>query len=625
MRHVKLFLASGNSLKKDRDEIMLFLANKNQYLVKHGIFLELVRWEFLSSSFSNTRKQDDFNKELEDSDIFTCLIFDRIGQYTREEFDKAYEMYKAGKNPKKFYLYFKTLPKGKREEAIEVLEFRHGIEKEEQIYREYKTPDQLKLFLNQNLDEDMPEMLKEVLLKNIFEPDAKPITEEIPDHILDHIEDADKMLSKNLTEEALTVYQEALKEVNKRSNPRIYGRIQLGQGICYVNLCYSLDQEKNLLKGILKFEEALEYLEYATDKQNYLLSMLRLCSAYNLMGSIRDRKKNLSKAIELSEKIISLPDEKEFPEIFADIYRILGACYKELMVMDSRKDWFDKAQSYFQQALALTDKDKDSELYTKIAVGLANSYCFYTLLELDPEKKITLLRESIRLCDEALLLDTYEKDAILYVTVLDCISNSYNHLNSLTREVCDIQKAVEYNKKELEILQDYENTVTYLTALSNYSMNLIKLYDQTKQMAYLTESIATSEKGLKKTTLQTQPIRFSKFHVNIGVCYTKKAPLEENQADKIQWLQKALEEFALASHVFTKSQFLIGYKSIRNYEAGCYLQLSKIENKEENLRKAQEKMDDLLACYEGAQKDGFYEAIENLQNQINQEKGKLRE
>jgi tetratricopeptide (TPR) repeat protein len=620
MRHVKLFLASGNNLKKDRDEIMLFLANKNQYLVKHGIFLELVRWEFLSSSFSNTRKQDDFNKELEDSDIFTCLIFDRIGQYTKEEFDKAYAMYKTGKNPKKFYLYFKTLPKGKKEEAVEVHEFRKVIEKEEQIYREYKSPDQLKLFLNQNLDEDMPEMLKEALLKNIFEPDAKPITEEIPDYVLDHIEDADKMLSKNLTEEALEVYQETLKQVNKRNNPRVYGRIQLGQGTCFVNLSYSLDQEKNLLKAILKFEEALEYLDYSTDKQNYLWTMLRLCSVYNSMGSLRDRKKNLSKAIELAEKVLSLPDEKEFPEIFADIYRILGICYKELMVMDSRKDWFDKAKHYFQQALALTDKDKDSELYTKIAVGLANAYSFYTLLELDPEKKISLLKESICLCDEVLLLDTLETDAILFVTALDCISNSYNHLNSLTRKVCDIQKAVEYNQKELVILQDFENTVTYLTALSNYSMNLIKLYDQTKQIKYLEESIATSEKGLKKTTLQTQPIRFSKFHVNIGICYFKKAPLEENPADKIQYLQKALEEFALASHVFTKSQFLIGYKSIRNYEAGCYLQLNKIENKEENLRKAQEKMDDLLACYEGVQKDGFYEAIEKLQDQINQEK-----
>ena len=155
MRNVKLFLASGNALKKDRDEIMLFLANKNQFLVKHGIFLELVRWEFLSSSFSETRKQDDFNKVLDESEIFTCLIFDRIGQYTREEFDKAYQNYKQGKNPKKFYLYFKTLPKGKREEAVEVYELRKAIEKDEQIYREYKNPDQLKLFLNQNLDEDL--------------------------------------------------------------------------------------------------------------------------------------------------------------------------------------------------------------------------------------------------------------------------------------------------------------------------------------------------------------------------------------------------------------------------------------------------------------------------------------
>ncbi|MDD4664235.1 MAG: hypothetical protein PHD83_06210 [Caldisericia bacterium] len=620
MRNVKLFLASGNVLKKDRDEIMLFLANKNQFLVKHGVFLELVRWEFLSSSFSETRKQDDFNKVLDESEIFTCLIFDRIGQYTREEFDKAYQNYKQGKNPRKFYLYFKTLPKGKREEAIEVYELRQAIEKDEQIYREYKNPDQLKLFLNQNLDEDLPEILKEALLQNIYDTDAKPMTETMPDHIIDNLEEADKLLSKTLTEEALEVYQESLKQINKRTNPDTYGRIQLGIGICYINLSYASDQEKNLLKAILKLEEALQYIDPTQNMQNYLLSLANLSSIYYSMASLRDRKKNINKAIEIAEKAIAFKNENNFPELYSDIYRIIGSCYKELMVLDSQKELFDKIHTYYQQALKLTDKNKNRVQYANILTALANSHCYYSLIELDKEKKIALLHESIKIGEEALELNTFDEDAISYVVILDCLSNSNYYLNGITHNLDEMLKSVEFIKKELTILKDFMHTVTYLTALSNYSMGLIRLFDQTKEISYLDESIASSKLGLEKTTLQTQPIRFSKFHVNIGIGWYKKGLILENPEDKKHAFKETLAELEDASNIFTKAQFLIGYKSIRNYETGCYIQLSKLEHKEENLAKAQEKVNDLLACYAEGEKDGFFENIEKLQTQINQEK-----
>ena len=509
MRNVKLFLASGNALKKDRDEIMLFLANKNQFLVKHGIFLELVRWEFLSSSFSETRKQDDFNKELEESEIFTCLIFDRIGQYTKEKFDKAYQNYKQGKNPRKFYLYFKTLPKNKQEEAIEVYELRQAIEKDEQIYREYKNPDQLKLFLNQNLDEDLPGMLKEALLQNIYGPETKSVTETIPDYILDNLDEADKLLNKNLTEEALEIYQDTLKQVNKKTDPITYCRIQLGIGVCYINLSYLEDQEKNLTKAMTKFEGILEIADPQQDKQTYLSALLRLSSAYFSMSGFRDRKKNLFQAIELSEKILAFPEEAESRYLFFDANRIMGSCYVEIMTLESQKDLFEKAQTHLNKAITYLDKQRDYSEYAEILTEIAKSYDTLALIEADKEKMISHLQESIRYSEEALSIDTIEKDAFLYVSILNNISSSYFNLCKIHPSVENMLKALEYNKKELNVLADYQNSISYLTALSNNSMILMGLFDNTKDVNYLDDAIKVSQKGLEKATLQTQPIRYS--------------------------------------------------------------------------------------------------------------------
>lgn len=233
---------------------------------------------------------------------------------------------------------------------------------------------------------------------------------------------------------------------------------------------------------------------------------------------------------------------------------------------------------------------------------------------------ISHLQESIRYSEEALSIDTIEKDAFLYVSVLNNISSSYFNLCKIHPSAENMLKALEYNKKELNVLADYQNSISYLTALSNNSMILMGLFDNTKDVNYLDDAIKVSQKGLEKTTLQTQPIRYSKYHVNIGICCFKKAFLAEAGRDKADLLKKAIDELEAASNIFTKSQFLIGYKTIRNYLANCYIQLSRLENKDFNLSQAQKAINDFLECYTDREKDGFYESVIKLQDQINQEK-----
>ena len=49
----KLFLASSNELKEDRQEFEIFILRENKEWVKQGVSLEVVKWEdFLNPRYS---------------------------------------------------------------------------------------------------------------------------------------------------------------------------------------------------------------------------------------------------------------------------------------------------------------------------------------------------------------------------------------------------------------------------------------------------------------------------------------------------------------------------------------------------------------------------------------------
>ena len=69
--------------------------------------LKIVRWENFLDAMSATRLQDEYNREVRNSDITVCLFFTKVGKYTEEEFDTAYGQFlKTGKP--RIFTYFKN-------------------------------------------------------------------------------------------------------------------------------------------------------------------------------------------------------------------------------------------------------------------------------------------------------------------------------------------------------------------------------------------------------------------------------------------------------------------------------------------------------------------------------------
>ena len=142
MKTIKIFVASSDELREERLELSDLFAHLNRVFKCRGIELEISKWEFLDESMGPLRKQEEYNREIKTCDMCLVLYWTKIGDYTREELETAYNELQAGRKPYKLYIYFKEVG----EIGKDVMEFKAGFEKRYgQFCCKYENIDTLKL------------------------------------------------------------------------------------------------------------------------------------------------------------------------------------------------------------------------------------------------------------------------------------------------------------------------------------------------------------------------------------------------------------------------------------------------------------------------------------------------
>jgi formylglycine-generating enzyme required for sulfatase activity len=154
MKTIKIFLASSNDLQDERNAIELIVSRENKKFAAKGIQFELVRWEQLPQSFQPKRVQKFFNEKMLECEVMVALFYDRIGDFTYEEFQTAFKSFNKGKNPRHIFVFFKTgqiSTEAVTDEFYEVQKLRQKIEHHEQIYCKYENLDQLTNILKEQM------------------------------------------------------------------------------------------------------------------------------------------------------------------------------------------------------------------------------------------------------------------------------------------------------------------------------------------------------------------------------------------------------------------------------------------------------------------------------------------
>lgn len=148
MKFSDIFIASSYKLNDERKRIELIISRFTDKIIStQNHYLKTVIWEKHSRSFSESRKQDDFNKLVLNSDVFFLLVGDKIGELSYEEFQIAKSHFEKHKKPQKIVVLFKKVSLDIDEidilEISKVKDLKKEILENEQFYYEFSNLDEL--------------------------------------------------------------------------------------------------------------------------------------------------------------------------------------------------------------------------------------------------------------------------------------------------------------------------------------------------------------------------------------------------------------------------------------------------------------------------------------------------
>ena len=141
---------------------------------KQPIFFDEDNYEQIINFYQDERE---YNKALRECDIALCLFFTKVGKYTAEEFDTAYQVFKAIGKPK-IWTYFKDAPVNTgsiTDEISTLLSFKKKIGDLGHFYSVYTNIDNLINQFRNQLDKILPQLTEKP--ETITQYNAEGITD----------------------------------------------------------------------------------------------------------------------------------------------------------------------------------------------------------------------------------------------------------------------------------------------------------------------------------------------------------------------------------------------------------------------------------------------------------------
>lgn len=156
----KIFLASSEELRAERDDIEIFMSRENNQFIKNGFYFELIRWENFIDAMSKNGLQSEYNKAVKNCDIFLSLFFTKVGTYTLEEFETALDQFKKTGKPY-VYTYFKNASVKTSEisrEFLDLLNFKEELRELGHFETYYENTNDLLFQIKKQLDKILPNL-----------------------------------------------------------------------------------------------------------------------------------------------------------------------------------------------------------------------------------------------------------------------------------------------------------------------------------------------------------------------------------------------------------------------------------------------------------------------------------
>ena len=509
MKTIKIFIASSDELRSEREKFDTLFAHLNNIFKKRDIQLEAVRWEFLDSSMGKEHKQEEYNREIKECDICVVMFWQRFGEYTNTELKVADTELREGRKPSRIYVFFKE----PGDVAYDLQLFKDAFEREYgHFYCKFDCIDKLQLdfvlqlehFLNSNL---VKVENSEVKLDNVLIAHLDNIGFAAGNEKYRTLRERLEKIEKELAE-LEPIYQATQNETigniinnNKREREKL--RKELGEHEqILLNSAINIAQfagkriSERMKRAVALFEEG------KVSEANAILDEAER-DADDILNGLREIKTVGKQAIE--ELIL-----RASTMIADDKYSI-----------DER---IKRVDAIYAKADELAHEcDYDEEKYDKLLFEYAtflNKYAKYNKA-VEIHNCVITLRERLYGTEH---LDT---------------ADSYNNIGIVYNELSEYEKALEYHFKALKIREKILGTEHPDTAMSYNNIGNVygSLRENKKALEYHLKALAIFEKiwGIKH-------LKTAASYNNIGNIY--------NQLDEYE---TALEYYLKALRIYAQS------------------------------------------------------------------------
>jgi hypothetical protein len=151
MQIIDIFLASSKELADEREAFEIFVARHGStWMNTRQTLLRLNIWENFYDAVSDTRKQDDYDRAIEQCKIFVMMFWTKVGKYTNEEFDTAYAQFKGTGFPL-IYTYFKNVQSETAPEQS-LTEFKKRLKAINHFETQFKSKEEFLLHFSMQLE-----------------------------------------------------------------------------------------------------------------------------------------------------------------------------------------------------------------------------------------------------------------------------------------------------------------------------------------------------------------------------------------------------------------------------------------------------------------------------------------
>ena len=592
MKTIKIFIASSDELRSEREKFDTLFAHLNNIFKKRDIQLEAVRWEFLDSSMGKEHKQEEYNREIKECDICVVMFWQRFGEYTNTELKVADTELREGRKPSRIYVFFKE----PGDVAYDLQLFKDAFEREYgHFYCKFDCIDKLQLdfvlqlehFLNSNL---VKVENSEVKLDNVLIAHLDNIGFAAGNEKYRTLRERLEKIEKELAE-LEPIYQTTQNEtigniINNNKRERENLRKELGEHEqILLNSAINIAQfagkriSERMKRAVALFEEgkvseANAILDEAERDADDILNGLREIKTVGKQAieelilrastMIADDKYSIDERIERVDAIYAKADELAHEcDYDEEKYDKLLFEYADFLSIYAK---YNKAVEIYNRVITLRERLYGTE-HPDTAASYNNIGLVYCYLS-EYETALEYLFRTLKI--EEKVLGTEHSDT----------ANSFNNIGNVYEELGEYETALEYHFRALKIKEKVLGTEHPDTAMSYNNIGVVykDLSEYETALEYYFKALKIKEKVLGPELPDT-----AMSYNNIGIVYYELSEYET----ALEYYFKALkikEKAFGTEHPDTAMSYNnigIVYDELSEYETALeyYFKALKIEEK----------------------------------------------